>query len=438
MTDDTLPLNALTQVGAGTPMGELMRSYWIPAAISSELLADGAPLRLLLLGEQLIGFRDSAGRVGIMDHRCAHRRASLFLGRNEQGGLRCIYHGWKFDVDGRCLEMPNVPADYDYRDKVHAKAYRTAERNGLVWVFMGAQQQVPPLPDIEAALADQADVNIRFVQRACNWMQALEGDIDTAHFGFLHAGSVDPDDFQDDHPMRHTVSNRAPEYHVADTPWGTSYGAYRGDSDGRVSWRVANFLFPFWTQAPNADFNTHVGVRGWVPMDDEHTMVVMISYTKRGGAYSGMPLKNGKPLPGFAANIDMLPNSTGWHGRFRPVARAENDYQIDRDAQQRNEIYSGIRMIFMQDQAVTESMGPITDHAAEHLGFSDQMVARTRRRLLHAARDLLAAGRPPPGAREPDVFWQARSGAFKTEAGVDWQQAYARQLAAATRIQPAR
>jgi len=293
---------------------------------------------------------------------------------------------------------------------------------------------VPPLPAMEAALIPEGEVSVRFVQRACNWLQALEGDIDTSHFGFLHAGHATADDFQDDHPMRHTVTNRAPEYHVADTPWGTSYGAYREEEDGRMSWRVANFLFPFWTQAPNSDFRTNVGVRGWVPMDDEHTMVVMLSWKKSPGAYTGMPLKNGQPIPGFAPAVDYLPNTTDWHGRWRPRARAENDYEIDREAQRRNEIYTGIRMVFMQDQAVTESMGPITDHAFEHLVPSDQMVARTRRRVLRAAVALRQEGVLPPGISDPEAMWGARSGSFHTAAGVDWQEAYAEHLEQATRV----
>src|SRR5215468_10720231 len=139
----------LTRVGPGTVMGELMRQYWIPAAMSSELKRDGAPLRLMLLGEKLIAFRDSAGRVGVMDHRCPHRCASLFLGRNEAGGLRCVYHGWKFDAEGNCVDMPSVPVDRDFKDKVRAKAYRVAERNGLIWVYMGDRATAPPLPAIE-------------------------------------------------------------------------------------------------------------------------------------------------------------------------------------------------------------------------------------------------------------------------------------------------
>ncbi len=424
----------MTRVGPGTVMGDLMRRYWLPALASSELKADGDPVRLMLLGEKLIAFRDSDGRVGVMDQRCPHRCASLFFGRNEEGGMRCVYHGWKFDVEGNCMDMPNVPNGDAMKGKVKSKAYKTAEKAGLVWVYMGPQDQVPPMTLMEAALVPDAEISVRFVQRACNWLQALEGDIDTSHFGFLHAGHAQPEDFQEDHPMRHTVTNRAPEYHVADTPWGTSYGAYRKEDDGRMSWRVANFLFPFWTQAPNSDFMTNVGVRGWVPMDDEHTMVVMLNWKKSPGAYTGIPLKNGQPIPGFAPAVEYLPNTTDWYGRWRPKARAENDYEIDREAQRSNEIYTGIRMVFMQDQAVTESMGAITDHSFEHLVPSDQMVARTRRRALKAALALRQENKLPPGVADPEVMRDARSGSFHTPDGVDWQQAYKEKLAQATRV----
>jgi phthalate 4,5-dioxygenase len=213
----------LTRVGPGTVMGELMRQYWIPAAMSSELKADGPPVRLLLLGEKLIGFRDNAGRVGVMDHRCPHRCASLFLGRNEGNGLRCVYHGWKFDVEGKCVDMPSVPVHQDFKEKVRAKAYQVTERAGVVWVYMGVAAEAPPFPELETLVVPDEEVGVSFVMRSCNFMQALEGDIDTSHFGFLHAGHVEPDDVPEDHPIRHTVTIRAPEYHVSDMPWGTTY-----------------------------------------------------------------------------------------------------------------------------------------------------------------------------------------------------------------------
>src|SRR6266567_3364242 len=157
----------LTQAGPGTVMGELMRQYWIPAVQSSELERDEAPIRLMLLGEKLIAFRDSAGRVGVMDHRCPHRCASLFLGRNEEGGIRCIYHGWKYDVEGNCVDTPNLPGNPDFKNRIKAKAYKAAERNGLIWVYMGERKEAPPLPQIEATLLPESEVRIVFAQREC-------------------------------------------------------------------------------------------------------------------------------------------------------------------------------------------------------------------------------------------------------------------------------
>src|ERR1700752_3452366 len=163
----------LTRVGPGTVMGQLMREYWIPAAMSSELKTDGAPLRLMLLGEKLIAFRDSAGRVGGMDHRCPHRCASLFLGRNEENGLRCVYHGWKFDVAGNCVDMPRVPVQQDFKEKGKAKAYPALDRAGVVWVYRGSAARPPPFPEIEAALLPDSELTVAFGQRECNYLQAM-------------------------------------------------------------------------------------------------------------------------------------------------------------------------------------------------------------------------------------------------------------------------
>ena len=212
--------------------------------MSSELARDGAPLRLMLLGEKLIAFRDSAGRVGVMDHRCPHRCASLFLGRNEEQGLRCVYHGWKFDTEGNCVDMPSVPPSQDFRQKVRAKAYRVIERAGLVWAYMGAQAKAPSMPALETVLVPEAEIGVTCIQRDCNFLQALEGDIDTSHFGFLHAGHIDPDELPEDHPIRHAVTDRAPEYHIADSPWGTQYAAYRPAGPGRVYWRFRELSIP--------------------------------------------------------------------------------------------------------------------------------------------------------------------------------------------------
>jgi phthalate 4,5-dioxygenase oxygenase subunit len=283
--------------------------------MSSELEKDGAPLRLMLLGEKLIAFRDSSGRVGVMDHRCPHRCASLFLGRNEQNGIRCVYHGWKYDVDGNCVDTPNLAGQPDFKNRIKAKAYQTAERNGLLWVYMGARKQAPQLPEIEATLLPESDVSISFVQRECNWLQALEGDIDTSHFGFLHAGSVEPEDVPDDSLFRHTVANRAPDYHVAETEAGTMYAAYREAAPGKTYWRFANFMMPFWTQTPQGKFTEHLHNRAWIPMDDTHTMFVSLMWRRHPPGVG--PNKKGELMPGFTRAFDYLPNESDWYGRWR-------------------------------------------------------------------------------------------------------------------------
>jgi phenylpropionate dioxygenase-like ring-hydroxylating dioxygenase large terminal subunit len=420
----------LVRVGPGTVMGGMMRQYWLPAAMSSELERDSAPMRLMLLGERLIAFRDSNGRVGVMDHRCPHRCASLFLGRNEEGGIRCVYHGWKFDAEGNCVDMPNTPPKQDYKDKVRAKAYKVAERNGLVWVYMGERDTAPPLPGIEASLLPADELQITFAQRECNWLQALEGDIDTSHFGFLHAGSVDPENVPTDNLIRWTVANRAPQYHVSDTDYGTMYAAYRPAEAGKTYWRFANFLFPFWTQTPQGAFD-RVNSRAWVPMDDGHTMFV--SLTWKGLPADRAALSNSRVLPGSKLTMDFVPNTTDWYGRWRLAGVEGNDWLIDRDAQKNGGIFTGIVGIQAQDQAVTESMGPITDHAYENLGPSDIMIARTRHRLLRAARAFKKDEVVPPGVDSPDVFVNVRSGDFLADEKTSWRDAYDQQARTAIR-----
>ena len=420
----------LTRVGPGTVMGQFMREYWIPAAKSAELVADGEPMRLMLLGEKLIAFRDTAGRVGVMQHQCPHRCASLFLGRNEQGGIRCVYHGWKFDVDGRCIDMPSVAPAQDFKEQVHAKAYKVAERNGLIWVYLGERTPAPPLPMIEVALLPEDQVDISFVQRSCNWMQSLEGDIDTSHFGFLHVGHLDAADIPVGHPLEHTVPERAPEYHVRDVPWGTSYGAYRAvgqPEQPQTYWRFANFMFPFWTQTPQGEFALHVHARAWVPIDDEHTMFIFLRW-RSPMPTPRAPLNSGQFLAGSNPVTDYAPRRSDWLGRWVLRAREDNDWMIDRQAQRSGLIFSGIDNIHLQDQAVTESMGPITDHGAEHLGPGDLMISRTRRRVLQAARHFKATGESPPGVDQPEIFLGSRSGYFLADPALDWRLAYEQQV----------
>ena len=271
----------LTRVGAGTPMGELMRQFWIPALQTSELARDGDPVRFKLLGEKLIAFRDTSGRVGVMDHRCPHRCASLFFGRNEEGGIRCVYHGWKYDVDGNCLDMANVPPHQDFKHKIKAKAYKAAERNGIVWVYMGAREDAPELPHIAASLLPEADATAFFVMRNCNWLQALEVGIDPAHASYLHRFFEDEDtstaygkQFRgasagSDLPMTKILREYdRPIINVEHTEYGLRLIALREIDEERTHVRVTNQLFPHGFVIP---MSTEMTITQWhVPVDDEN------------------------------------------------------------------------------------------------------------------------------------------------------------------------
>src|ERR1700737_3966190 len=229
-------------------MGNLMREYWVPVMLSSELpQGDGDPVRVKLLGEQLIGFRDSNGKVGLLGNICPHRGASLSFGRNEEAGLRCVYHGWKFDTAGNCVDMPNEPAESDFKTKVKALAYPTRERGGIVWVYMGTRtaENLPPLPDLEGNMLPDHQTGIGIFQRECNWMQALEGDIDTAHVGFLHQGAISADSVPEGSWAKSALSDRAPRFKVLDIDGGVTYGTYRAADPGNTYWRGGPFLCPF-------------------------------------------------------------------------------------------------------------------------------------------------------------------------------------------------
>lgn len=411
----------LTQVGPETPMGRFMREYWVPACLSKELVADREPVRLLILGEKLVGFRTTAGAVAVMDQRCPHRCASLFFGRNEKDGIRCVYHGWKFDVQGNCVEMPNVPPEQDFKERVKAKVYPSCERNGVIWVYMGERSTPPPMPEIEATLLPESQVNVRCIQRECNWLQALEGDIDTSHFGFLHVGSLTGDDVDPDNLHYHGVVDRQPRYEVKVTKWGTMYCGYRDAGPEKRYYRFAHFAFPFFSLFPEGNFENHIVAQAWVPMDDTHTMVFNFMYKHRADGLT--TLKDGSPIPGLEKPFEYLPNTADWYGRWRGAANRSNDYHIDRDAQ-RESSFTGIQCVPVQDQAIIESMGEIVDRRFEHLAPSDIMVSTTRREIVKAVQAHQETERLPNWLNEPGILRAARSGAYIEAADVDWFDSY--------------
>ncbi len=423
----------LSRVGKGTPMGELFRQYWLPALMSSELPApDCPPVRVRLLGEDLIAFRATSGAVGVIQNSCPHRGASLFFGRNEEEGLRCVYHGWKYDVNGNCVDMPSEPAESNFRTKVHVNIYRTRERNGVIWAYFGTRETPPALPELEPNMLPDGQFAVQKVFRECNWVQGLEGDIDTSHLAYLHLGAIRPQDAAPKSFDYYTVADRAPRYDVLDTEFGTSYGAYRPAEDDTYYWRLAHFLFPCYTMIPTGVLGVQILVRAWVPIDDEHMMFWSMSAPRTRSNGQGPVLANvaqggGRPATagaagGRAGGMEFQPDGSGWMEKFRLTQTKQNDYLIDRQAQSNGESYTGIAGIHQQDQAVTESMGPVVNRSAEHLGTSDSMVIRTRRRLIAAAKSLGDSGQVPPGVDNPEVY-RYRSGGVILPRSLDWLDA---------------
>ncbi|RTL63675.1 MAG: (2Fe-2S)-binding protein [Pseudonocardiaceae bacterium] len=415
----------ICRVGRGTPMGDLMRQYWVPFAVSGELTPDCDPVRIMLLGQRFLAIRTTSGTPMLMDEECPHRGASMWYGRNENEGIRCVYHGWKFDGGGRCVDMPNEPPGSNFKDKVRLPTYPVTEAGGLLWAYIGPRPTPPPMPGFE--WMDDGDASAASsawaFQRECNWLQALEGDIDTSHFGFLHVGHADPEDAPEDSFLRYAIEDRAPRYKVLDTEFGATYGAYRpAGTEDRLYWRFAHFLFPFYTMVPTGVLGTKLQVRAWVPMDDSHTMAFHSAPAAR--RYTAPASQKVGITEREATATEFLPDTTDWFGRFRITARRENDHLIDRALQRSGESYTGLGGVNIEDQAITESMGDIYDRTKEHLGSSDVMVIRVRRRLLAAARALAADATVPPAVDAPQVYRQ-RSGGIVLPADADWMDATA-------------
>jgi len=278
-----------------------------------------------------------------------------------------------------------------------------------------AEAELPPLPDLEANMLDAEQTGIGIFQRECNWMQALEGDIDTAHVGFLHQGAISADSVPDESWAKYALSDRAPRFKVLDIDGGVTYGTYRPANAGNTYWRVAHFLFPFYTMVAAGVLGLKVSVRAWVPLDDYHCFGLSMNKIGTQSRRRGGPNDN-------QADAPLRPDSTDWYGRFRFEADARNDYQIDRDKQRTWQSYSGIPSVSLEDHAVTESMGPIYDRTQERLGSTDAMIIRTRRRLMSAAVALRERGVVPPGV-DDSAAYRLRSGGVVLPADADWTEA---------------
>lgn len=419
----------LTKVGPGTPMGELLRQYWLPVLLSTELPArDGPPLRVRLLGENLITFRDSAGNIGMLGNNCPHRGASLFFGRNEEQGLRCVYHGWKFDITGACVGMPNEPPESNFKHKIHHAAYPCRELNGIVWTYMGPRKDPPAMPEIGWALLPPEQRMVSKNHRECNFMQGLEGDIDSSHSSFLHS-RLTPEGNVNESAGAHR-RDKHPAFEVVDTEYGVMIGVRHipFENQDQAYWRIAQYLFPIFTMFPPTGVQAQA-VPGhiWVPLDDENTMVWTM-YWNPSGSMDADPFggrRSGSDRQGaFGHDPGYLPATSGWMGAWRNAANSSNDYMLDYEAQ-RTVRFFGVPTVPLQDQAVTESMGPVRDRTKEHLGTTDAGIIRARRRLIEAAKALRDAGVTPPGAEDPSVYRGVRSASGLLPLEASWLEATA-------------
>ncbi|MPZ49260.1 MAG: Rieske 2Fe-2S domain-containing protein [Dehalococcoidia bacterium] len=377
----------VTRVGPGTPMGELMRKYWLPALLSWELPSpDCPPIRLKLLGEQLVAFRDTNGNVGVIDEFCAHRRASLWLGRNEEGGLRCVFHGWKYDVTGQCVDQMNEPESF--KDKIKLASYATSERGGVIWTYMGRGTPPPP-PDFEYTRVSERHREVNRVWQESNWLQALEGGLDTSHAPILHRAMKAGAGITMDTAF---VRGGAPSLEVDITDYGYRYAGVRPLVEDQQYVRGYHFVMPFTQIRPSQNAGrgqerTVISGHHWVPIDDENCMVwnwdysygsEELSESERGGGGNGGG--NG-------------PQYVDYANEFRAKGNPRNNWLIDREMQ-RTVNFTGIRGINAQDRAVQESMGPIVDRSLEHLGPADKAIIAMRRLMLEAIKVVEDGGTP--------------------------------------------
>ncbi len=397
----------LTEAGPGTQMGELLRRFWIPVALAEEIGGpDSPPQRVTVLGEPLLLFRDTSGRIGLVDRRCPHRGADLYYGRNEACGLRCVYHGWKFDVDGNCLDLPTTPADSRFREKIRLTAYPVQEAGGLIWGFLDSAAALPAIPRHEFTLLPDAHIHVSKKWQDCNWVQALEGAIDTAHLSFLHmpAPSVDAgaaaasspvsqaalSDQDSDGRVRWVRDDPCPFFTVLPHAAGLLFGAARRADGDDTYWRTTQFLMPNHAYAPNAFPGETQHGQAWTPADDRSCWIYTYSWNSERPITSA---ERAKFRGGFSIHSEV-------DDRYVPLRRLDNDYLIDREDQRRNS-FTGIRGVSEQDAAIQESQGPIVDRSREHLGETDLGIIAFRKLMLASA---LADGEAPPAASMPDAY----------------------------------
>jgi phthalate 4,5-dioxygenase len=379
----------LTLTGPGTPMGDLFRSYWLPALLAEELPENDCPqVRVKMLSERLVAFRDSEGRYGLIDEFCAHRGVSLWFARNEESGLRCAYHGWKYDVTGQCMDVPSEPEESGFRARIKLRSYPLVQIGDILWTHMGDPENRPPLPEWEPYQVPSEQTFTSKRWQESNWLQALEGGIDSSHVSWLHSEGLKSDPlFKGAKGNEYNLADRKPFFEVIDSDGGLFIAARRNAEEGRYYWRITPWVLPSFTMIPpRGDHPVHGHF--WVPIDDENCWVYTYDY------HPTRPLAE--------PELEAMRAGHGVHneyeaGTYRPLQNRDNDYMMDRQAQRRGDTFSGIKGIAMQDASLQESMGPVVDREKENLVSTDNGIIMARRKLKKAVKALRDKGETPPG-----------------------------------------
>jgi phthalate 4,5-dioxygenase oxygenase subunit len=384
----------LCRVEGEAPMGQMMRRHWLPVCMVEEVAEpDGAPLKARLLGVDLVVFRDSKGRVGVMDERCPHRRASLVFGRNEECGLRCLYHGWKFDVDGNVMDMASEPPDSRLRTNLKHKAYPVRESGGFIWAWLGPADEVAAFQPPAWAPTGSIKTSIVKIHAACNWAQVLEGSIDSAHSSSLHSTNMPTAEVAGStatgSAWLRPSNDKAPRLQAEATDFGFHYAAIRTpirDPESQDYVRTTVFIAPFTVLIPpNDQYNL---AQMLVPIDDVNCMFYWIAWHPT----KGIDQDAWRRFCSAEIGVDVDEN-------FRKLRNAENNYLQDR-AKMKAGDFTGIEGIPFQDMAMWESMGPIADRSEDHLGSSDLAVLQFRRQMVAAVK-AFQKGEPALGTVEP-------------------------------------
>ncbi|WP_119419073.1 Rieske 2Fe-2S domain-containing protein [Desertibaculum subflavum] len=405
----------LTRTGAETPMGRYFRRFWQPVALSEELPArDGAPIRVRIMGEDLVAFRDSEGRIGLFDRRCPHRGADMYFGRNEACGLRCVYHGWKFDVTGKAVDLPNVPPGARHHDTVRIQSYPTREYGDIVWAWMGPPERMPAPPELEYGLMPAGRRYVMKQLIECNWAQVLEGDLDTSHFSFLHmpAPSVpsneNPDAPADARRLRWIRNDPMPRFQILDHEVGFVVGGARKADEEGIYWRMTQFMLPAHGTGPSTlPGETYFGFTV-APITDEACWIYVYAWNPEREIG---PEERAKLKKGHGVIAEVGPD-------YIPLRNRGNDFQIDRQAQ-KSATFTGIKGLAEQDLMIQQSQGFIADRTRETLTATDAAVARFRRTLLAGAKALMA-GEEPTAPWRPEAY-RTRPGSWFAAEGIDFE-----------------